>query len=98
MNYELTIGEVTLSLRPVPTVFIKTPHMPGIHSYLASQFLDASAKGDGFVICGSFPDEDDVPIRASEVSQFALWLREKCTAIDGQFKTLWIPSDPKVPF
>ena len=43
MHYEMTGVEATLSLKPVPTVYLKTKTLHGIHSYLASQFKDATS-------------------------------------------------------
>lgn len=98
MQYEMTDVSATLSLKPVPTVFLKTSTLPGVHTYLASQFIDCAAKGSRFGISPMWDDQDPVFIDASEVRQFAYWIREKVSPADGRFETIWIQSDANSPF
>lgn len=98
MIYKMTNIEATLCLKPIPTVFIKTPELPGIHTYLASQFLDCAAKGSKFGIGPAWDDEAPVFIDFNEVEQFAFWIRGKVDAKDGRFETIWIQSDVNCPF
>lgn len=98
MKYEMADVHATLTLRPVPTVFLTTPLMGGIHSYLASQVIDCAALGSRFGIASPWDDGTPVFIDAAEVSQFALWIRSQIQPKDGKFMTTWIPSDPRDPF
>ena len=94
MKFKFSNGEATLSLHPVPMVVILTPHRAGNHEYWATQFLDCAAVGDDFVIGKMWPDEFDIPIDASEVKQFADFIRSKVTHHIGRFETVFIPNDP----
>ena len=87
--------EATFSPSPVPTVYLKTPTLPGIHTYLASQFIDCAARGERFGIGPHWDDEQPVFISQSEVHQFALWIREQAGKKNGRFETIWIASDVK---
>ena len=98
MNYSMTNVEATLCLTPEPVVVLKTPSLPGAHQYLASQFLDCAGKGKRFGIGPAFNDQDPVVIAAIEVAQFADWIRGQVTPEIGEFKTIWIANDPRVPF
>ena len=98
MHYEMTGVEATLSLKPVPTVYLKTQTLHGIHSYLASQFIDCAAKGSRFGIGPAWDDQMPVFIDAQEVADFALWIRSKVTPNDGRFETIWVQSDANCPF
>ena len=98
MNYSLLNVQATLSLTPTPTVALQTPFLPGVHQYFASQFLDCAAMGSRFGIGPAFSDQEPVFISANEVSQFADWIRQQVTPSIGEFRTIWIPSDSRVPF
>lgn len=96
MEFSMSNVDATLCLKPVPTVFLKTPDLNGIHTYLASQFIDCAAKGSKFAIGPLWGDEAPVFIDENEVNQFAEWIRSKCDG--GRFQTIWIDSDPSLPF
>ncbi|OYV51709.1 MAG: hypothetical protein B7X10_00545 [Burkholderiales bacterium 21-58-4] len=88
MHYKFYCGEATLALKPTPTVFIKTPSLPGIHSYLASQFLERAAESSDFKIYGDYPDQETVFICAAEVHKFTDWIRSKVEAEDVAYRRL----------
>lgn len=98
MQYEMNEVEATLGLTPIPTVYLKTLTLPGIHTYLASQFIDCAARGESVGIGPNWDDEQPVFISQSEVQQFALWIREQVGKKNGRFETIWIVSDEKDPF
>lgn len=96
MEFSMSNVDATLCLKPVPTVFLRTPDLHGVHTYLASQFIDCAAKGSKFSIGPLWGNESPVFIDENEVGQFAEWIRSKCDG--GRFQTIWIDSDPALPF
>ena len=98
MIYLMTDVEAILAFLPEPSIYLKTPSIPGIHGYSASKFLDCAARGGQFAIGPSFDDQDPVFISEIEVSDFAKWIRSKIPPAMGKFKTVWIESDPTLPF
>lgn len=98
MIFEMTNCNATLSIKPVPTVFIRTPHLPGVHSYSATQFLECAAQGKSIGIAGGYLDDPVIEIKPQEVAGLANWLREMITPLDGEFRTVWVANDPRVPF
>ena len=81
--------------------FVALANVPGIPeggTYNAAQFLDAAARGEGFIVGPVWDDQEPFEIDASDVAAIAAMVRKHCDPRNGHFEMRWVARDPSTPF